>query len=138
MPILSSFKNVSALQIRNNKITEFGCRLIAANMNYLKTIDIRGNKVGDGIIKIIESIPTLKSFTISETGCTNLTAKAIIKYMHEIEMLWCEHNFIDGEHGILIASKKSLRMLSLAGNRIEKEDQDKIKKIFMSKGYVAL
>lgn len=47
MPIISSFKNIQDIEIRNNKITSFSCKLIANNMRHLKVVDIRGNQVGD-------------------------------------------------------------------------------------------
>ena len=66
-------------EIRNNKFTAFSCKLIASNMMHVKSVDIRGNKVGDeGVIIITKGLPNLKSFMISETGCTNAAAKEIV------------------------------------------------------------
>ena len=80
MPVLSSFKNVKDLEIRNNKITSLSCKLIASSMTHVKSVDIRGNKVGDqGVIFLIKGLPHLKSFMISETGCTNTTASEVVK-----------------------------------------------------------
>jgi hypothetical protein len=43
-------------------------------MPFLLTVDIRGNKITDkGIIKLIQGLPKLKSFFISETLCTDVT-----------------------------------------------------------------
>lgn len=51
-------------------------------------IDIRGNPVGDeGIVCIINGIPNLKGFLISDTNCTNITAKAIHEKLLHIETL---------------------------------------------------
>lgn len=66
MPIISSFKNIQDVEIRNNRITSFSCKLIANNMRHVKVVDIRGNRVGDeGITTIIRGLPHLKSFMIS-------------------------------------------------------------------------
>lgn len=66
-------------------------------MGHVKSIDIRGNPVGDeGVIAIIKGIPHLKSFMISETNCTNASAVAIVNGLPDIEMLWCEQNRVDG------------------------------------------
>ncbi len=54
-------------------------------MTHVKSIDIRGNPVGDeGVIWIIKGVPHLKSFMISETKCTNLSAAAIVKGLPDI------------------------------------------------------
>lgn len=48
-------------------------------MSHLKSLDVRGNRIGDeGLLKIIDGIPLLKSLMISETNCTNVAALAII------------------------------------------------------------
>ena len=53
-----------------------------SNLSFIKTLDIRCNQIGDaGVLKIISGIPLLKSLMISETGCTNKSAKAIINQM---------------------------------------------------------
>ena len=48
-------------------------------MGFLRTIDIRGNtKINDkGIIKIVNGLPLLKSFSISETSVTDIGARQI-------------------------------------------------------------
>lgn len=41
-------------------------------MKHISVLDVRGNKIGDeGIIKLVEGIPTLKNFMMSETECGN-------------------------------------------------------------------
>ncbi len=43
-------------------------------MPFLHSIDIRGNRITDkGIVKLINRIPNLKSFSISETQATDET-----------------------------------------------------------------
>jgi hypothetical protein len=85
MPILSSFKQIKDLEVRNNKITSLSCKIIASNMKHLKAIDIRGNAVGDeGVITLVKGIPHLKSFMISETRCTNLSAQAIVNGLADL------------------------------------------------------
>ena len=48
-------------------------------MKHITTLDIRGNNVGnEGIVKLAEGLPQLRSFMISETKCGNIGAEAII------------------------------------------------------------
>lgn len=139
MPVLSSFKGVKDFEIRNNRITTFSCKLIASNMLHLKSVDIRGNRVGDeGVIYLVKGLPHLKSLMISETGCTNRSARAVIDNMTDLEMFWCEQNRVDGPHAIEIANMPKLRVLSFAGNGIDSEHAEKLKKIFNPKGYVVV
>ena len=67
-----------------------------------------------------------------------MTAQAIINKMNDLEMLWCEHNRIDGEHAVKIAAKVKLRVLSFAGNNIDQKNGEKIKKLFICKGYAVI
>ena len=53
-------------------------------------------------------------------------------------MFWCEHNRVDGEHAIQIAHMPKLRVLSFAGNGINSEYGEQLKKIFNPKGYVVV
>lgn len=79
IPKFSSFKNVQEFEIRHNKLTVLSCRLIASNMKHIKVLDIRGNNVyDDGIARIAEGLPNLRSFMMSETKCSNVGAQAII------------------------------------------------------------
>ena len=49
-------------------------------MPFLIEIDIRSNPVGDdGIIKLVQGIPNLRKFMISETGLTDRGGKAIVE-----------------------------------------------------------
>ncbi len=74
IPILAHYKNLREFEIRNNRISCLSCNLIANNMPFLLSVDIRGNNISDkGIIKLIQSIPKMKSFFISETLATDLT-----------------------------------------------------------------
>jgi|JI6StandDraft_1071083.scaffolds.fasta_scaffold09693_7 hypothetical protein len=59
------FPYLLALEMRNNRITQLSCKLIAANLSHLHKIDIRGNKVGDdGIGTIARSVSLMKEFYI--------------------------------------------------------------------------
>lgn len=106
-------------------------------MSHVRTIDIRCNNIGDeGVIAIVKAIPQLKSFMISETKCTSLSASAIYTHLKDIEVLWCEQNYIDDEHAILVGQLTKLKVLSFLGNGLEQETGDILKKIFCNKGYV--
>ncbi len=95
IPILCNYKNLRELEIRNNKISCLSCSLIANNMSFLQVVDIRGNKIGDkGIIKIIQRIPNLKSFFISETLATDVVGEEVVRGLHMLEIFWSEHTKI--------------------------------------------
>lgn len=47
------FNNLVSLELRNNKITEISCRLIAVSLNNLHRLDIRGNKLKDNSMNMI-------------------------------------------------------------------------------------
>ena len=53
-------------------------------------------------------------------------------------MFWCEHNRVDGEHALQIANLEKLRVLSFAGNGIDPENAEKLKKLFNPKGYIVV
>lgn len=54
------------VEIRNNCISAFSCRLIAANMRHVRSVDIRGNRVGDeGVTHIAKGMPQLRALLIS-------------------------------------------------------------------------
>ena len=87
--ILANYKNLRELEIRNNKISCLSCNLIANNMPFLVSVDIRGNNISDkGIVKLINSIPKMKSFFISETLATDLTGLEVANELNDLEMFW--------------------------------------------------
>lgn len=54
-------------------------------MGFLKAIDIRGNPVGDeGVLKIVNAIPLLKSLCISETKAGDHSGKAIAEGIKDL------------------------------------------------------
>jgi hypothetical protein len=64
-------------------------------MPFLVSVDIRGNNISDkGIIKLIQSIPKMKSFFISETLATDATGEQVVNSLGELEMFWSEHTKI--------------------------------------------
>jgi hypothetical protein len=64
-------------------------------MPFLVSVDIRGNNISDkGIIKLIQSIPKMKSFFISETQATDVTGEEVASGLGELEMFWSEHTKI--------------------------------------------
>lgn len=63
---------------------------------------------------------------------------AIVNGLKDIEMLWCEHNRVDGAHAIMIGQLTKLKVLSFAGNGLDAETGDKLRKLFSSKGYVVV
>lgn len=70
-------------------------------MKHIQVVDIRGNRVGDpGVIALVKGLNHLKSLMISETGCGNISARAIFESLKNLEILWAEHNNIDDEHCI--------------------------------------
>lgn len=85
IPRLSNFKNLKEFEIRNNKISCLTCSVIANNMPFLVSVDIRGNKISDkGILKLIRGIPKMKSFFISETLATDLSGEEVADKLPEL------------------------------------------------------
>ena len=115
------------------------CRLIGGSLGHITTLDIRGNKITDeGIVKIIHSIPDLKSLMISECDATDKSGNEIADKLSSLEMLWSEYTSFSDDVSIRIAQKPKLRVLSLAGNKLSQKAIDKIKKIWNCKGYIML
>lgn len=71
---------------------------------------------------------------ISETKCTNISAEAIVEGLQDLETLWAEHNEIDDQHSIAIAKMPKIKMLSLAGNGLDPETIEVVKKLFNCQG----
>lgn len=139
MPKLASFTNVSELEIRNNRITTFSCRLIASNMAHIKSVDIRGNRVGDeGVLHIVKGIPHLKGLLISETNCTNQSLRVIVQGLTSLEKFLCEQNPVGGEVVAEVARMPNLRILSFLGCKLEPRLVEEVKKIFQPKGYLSI
>lgn len=87
---IGGFKNLQEFEIRNNKITMLSCKVIASHLNFLKVLDLRGNLVGDeGVSKIVEGIPNLKSLMVSETGMTDVSAMLVVRGLEALETFWC-------------------------------------------------
>jgi len=102
-------------------------------------LDIRGNKIGDeGIEFLINGIPRLKSFLISETGATDKTGRLIAEKMEYLEMFWSEQTNLSGEVAYLIGSKPKLKVMSIAGNPIDKHHASLLQGLFMRKGYIVI
>jgi hypothetical protein len=52
-------------------------------------LDVRGNKIGDeGIEFLVNGIPKIKSFLISETGATDRSGRLIAEKLEYLEMFW--------------------------------------------------
>ena len=68
------------------------CQLIASNLKFLTGVDIRGNRItDDGIIKIINGIPKMKSFFVSDTRISDRGGMEIVNKLHHLELLWSEN-----------------------------------------------
>lgn len=119
IPSISCFNNIREFEIRNNFITALSCRIIANNVSFIHSLDIRGNKIGDtGILYIVKGIPNLKNLFISETGATDKSVRHVAEKMDKLELFWAENNFISGEVAVSLGQKPKVKVMSVAGNNI--------------------
>lgn len=85
IPTLSCFKNLKEFEVRNNYLTSLSCKIIVNNLNFIQTLDIRGNRIGDsGLIVIAAGLPKLKNLLISETEATDEGGRKIAESMSHL------------------------------------------------------
>ena len=47
IPSISCFKKLKEFEVRNNFLTALSCKIIVNNLDFLQSLDLRGNRVGD-------------------------------------------------------------------------------------------